>query len=296
MSAAERRRSPARGTEAGRGSGQPGRHVAALGGGLHEVGAALRVLVRREREGSGAPGVMAAGAVLIEDGSDLRAPGGDFGVGLARMALGLQNRREQGEGKDGESNPARGLKEVHGVVAPGGVPSRGGADDGAADGGAGGLVDRSAGEDLMEDALGEVPGGVGALEAEADVAVVDAAGVDGGPASSGVGVSRSGDEDGDLGGDAGAGHAGERAVGISDGSAAGVEGALVGDDGGGWVGGVGIDEPEADVLRGELFAEALHLGEGAVGDGAVGGDKEEDDRAGGGVGERGDGAAGGSSA
>ena len=47
-------------------------------------------------------------------------------------------------------------------------------------------------------------------------------------------------------------------------------------DAGGVVGGVGVDVVEADAAGGELFAQVGHLGEGAVGNGAVCGYEEED--------------------
>jgi hypothetical protein len=132
-------------------------------------------------------------------------------------------------------------------------------------------------EDGEDGLFGEVGGDVGALEAEANVAVVDTAGVDGPP-----GVVAA-DEDGDLGGDVGVGEGDEITGGVEAGEAGGVELGLMLVDGGGGFGGVGIDVPDANSLGGVEATQALDFREGAVGDGAVGGEEEEDEDAVGGL-------------
>ncbi len=58
------------------GLGQPGRHEARLGDGEDLRGPAARVVVGEQAERAGAAGMMAGGAVVVEDGRDVARPGG----------------------------------------------------------------------------------------------------------------------------------------------------------------------------------------------------------------------------
>lgn len=135
------------------------------------------------------------------------------------------------------------------------------------------------GEDAVQ-GFGEVVAlGCGAVSAEVDVAVVDAAPV--GPFP-GLAIA---DEDGSLGGDESGGTGDEAVIGVRDGrqtiAVLGAMGFAL--RGGG--GGIGVDEPEAYAARGVLAVEAGDFGSVAIGDGAVGAGEEKDDRVAVGVGE-----------
>ena len=97
-------------------------------------------------------------------------------------------------------------------------------DDAAPDWGSGGFWGRFAGEDGVEGLFGEDVRGAGSFEAEVDVAVVDAAGVDGMPARFAGYLDR------DFWCDAGVSQAEDVAAGVEENVAAGIKGVLVGGD------------------------------------------------------------------
>ena len=104
------------------GFGEPGRHVAAGGDLLHEGSPALGVGVGEEREGPGAAGVMACGAVLVDDGGDVTSvgDGGFFGLDGAGVAGGCDEAGCRGCGDEdcGGAEVHWGLMMLHPMAGP----------------------------------------------------------------------------------------------------------------------------------------------------------------------------------
>jgi hypothetical protein len=138
-----------------------------------------------------------------------------------------------------------------------------------------GLAGEGGGDGLFE----IVMLGLGALLAEGDVTVVDAAVVELAEFPSLY------EEDGGFGGDGGVGEGDQGLAAVEDGGGGDGEVAAVLLDDGGGVGRVGVDPPEADALGSELLGETGDLRNVAIGDGAIGGGEVEDYDADAGTGE-----------